>query len=115
VLLGKEKHTLRPGQKAVAPRNTLHCFKNPTRVATTFLVEMRPGQPGFEKAVKVGYGLASDGRNPFYHPYQLAVILQWSEIRMNGVMGLLDPVFRLLAKRARKKGIDKELEAEYCR
>ena len=115
VLLGKEKHTLRPGQKAVAPRNTLHCFKNPAREATTFLVEMRPGQPGFEKAVKVGYGLASDGRNPFYHPYQLAVILQWSEIRMNGVMGLLDPVFRLLAKRARKKGIDKELEAEYCR
>jgi hypothetical protein len=43
------------------------------------------------------------------------VILQWSEIRMNGVMGLLDPVFRLLAKRATKKGIDKELEAEYCR
>jgi hypothetical protein len=40
-----------------------------TREATTFLAEMRPGQPGFEKAVKVGYGLASDGRNPFYHPY----------------------------------------------
>src|ERR671916_2030898 len=33
VLLGKEKHTLRPGQKAVAPRNTLHCFKNPAREA----------------------------------------------------------------------------------
>jgi quercetin dioxygenase-like cupin family protein len=115
VLLGKEKHTLCPGQKAVARKNTLHCFKNPTGETTTFLVEMRPGQPGFEKAVKVGYGLASDGRNPFYHPYQLAVILQWSEIRMGGVMGLLDPVFRLLAKRARQKGIDKELVAEYCR
>jgi mannose-6-phosphate isomerase-like protein (cupin superfamily) len=115
VLLGKEKHTLRPGQRAVAPKNTLHCFKNPTGEPTTFLVEMRPGQPGFEKAVKAGYGMAARGRNPMYHPYQLAVILDWSEIRMTGLLGLFDPVFRLLAKRARNKGVDKELEAEYCR
>jgi mannose-6-phosphate isomerase-like protein (cupin superfamily) len=64
VMLGKERHTLRPGQWAVAPKNTLHCFKNPTGESTTFLVEMRPGQPGFEKAIKVGYGLAADRRNP---------------------------------------------------
>ncbi|MBA2715374.1 MAG: hypothetical protein H0U55_17715 [Rubrobacteraceae bacterium] len=75
---------------------------------------MRPGQPGFEKAVKAGYGMAADGRNPLYHPYKLAVILEWSEIRMTGVLGLLDPLFGLLVKRARKRGVDKELEAEYC-
>jgi quercetin dioxygenase-like cupin family protein len=115
VLLGKEKHILHPGQKAVAPKNTLHRFKNPTDEPTTFLVEMRPGQPGFEKALMAGYGLASDGRDPTHHPYQLAIILEWSEIRLGGVMGLLDPVFRLLARRARRKGVDKELEAEYCR
>src|SRR5215210_3077301 len=114
VLLGKEKHTLHPGQKAVAPKNTLHRFKNPTDEPTTFLVEMRPGRPGVEKALMAGYGLASDGRDPTYHPYQLAIILEWSEIRMGGAMGLLDPVFRLLARRARRKGVDKELEAEYC-
>ena len=115
MLLGKEKHTSHPGQKAVAPRNTLHCFENPTGQRTTFLVEMRPGQPGFEKAVMAGYGMASDGRNPLYHPYQLTVMLEWSEIQMGGAMGLLDPVFRLLARRARRKGVDNELEAEYCR
>ena len=64
VMLGKERHALRPGRRAVAPKNTLHCFKNRTGEPTTFLVEMRPGQPGFEKAFKVGYGLAADGRNP---------------------------------------------------
>jgi hypothetical protein len=47
--------------------------------------------------------------------YQLAVLLEWSEIRMRGAMGLLEPLFRLLAKRAQNKGIDKELEAKYCR
>jgi len=85
VMLGKDRHTLRPSRRAVAPKNTLHCFKNPTGEPTTFLVEMRPGQPEFEKAVKVRYGLAADGRNPLYHRYQLAVIPQWSEIRMTGV------------------------------
>jgi hypothetical protein len=47
--------------------------------------------------------------------YQLAVLLEWSEIRMRGAMGLLEPLFRLLAKRTQNKGIDKELEAKYCR
>jgi hypothetical protein len=34
---------------------------------------------------------------------------------MTGVLGLLDPLLRLLAKRTRQKAIDKELRAEYCR
>lgn len=119
VLLEREKHVLRPGQRVVAPRNTRHSFTNTGAGPTTFLVEMRPGQPGFEKALKAGYGLAADGLTraggtpkSLYH---LAVLLQWSEIRLPGIMGLFEPVFRLLAKRARRKGIDRELEAEYCR
>jgi hypothetical protein len=32
-----------------------------------------------------------------------------------GLFGVAEPLFRLLAKRVRRKGIDKELEAEYCR
>jgi len=119
VLLGKDTHTLQPGQKATAPRNTLHCFHNRTGETTTFLVELRPASAGFEKALKAGYGLASEGRTRAdgtpKNIYQLAVLLEWSEIRMSGVMGLMEPVFRLLAKRARRKGIDKELEAKYCR
>jgi hypothetical protein len=118
VLLGKDTHTLHQGQKAVAPRNTLHCFKNPTGEPTTFLVELRPGSSGFEKAMKAAYGLASDGRilsdGTPKNPYHLAILLEWSEARLPGVMGALEPVFGLLARRARKKGIDKELEAKYC-
>ena len=119
VLVGQETRTLRPGEKAVAEKNTLHRFRNPTEEPTTFLVELRPGHGGFEKAVRVAYGLASDGRvfsdGTPKNPYHLAIILEWSEIQIPGVMGKLEPLFGLLARRARRKGIDKDLEKTYCR
>lgn len=86
---------------------------------TRFLVELRPGPAGFEKALKVGYGLAADGLTAPdgapKNPYHLAVLLGWSEIRMPGVFTLAGPLFRLLARRAHRKGIDLDLEARYCR
>jgi len=119
VLVGKETRVLRPGQKAVAGKNTLHRFRNPTERPTTFLVELRPGHAGFEKALKAGYGLAADGRTLSdgtpKNPYHLAVLLEWSELRVPGILTVAEPLFRLLARRARRKGIDKELEARYCR
>ena len=119
VLVGKETRILRPGQKAAAPRNTLHRFRNPGEERARFLVELRPGSAGFEKAIKAGYGLARDGRvradGTPKNLYHLAVLLEWSEIRLPGVFTIAEPLLRLLAKRARRKGIDRELEARYCR
>jgi quercetin dioxygenase-like cupin family protein len=119
VLVGEETLTLRPGRAAVAKKNTLHRFRNPTDEPTTFLVELRPGHGGFEKALKVSYGLAADGRTLTdgtpKNPYHLGVLLEWSEMRLPGIFTLAEPFFRLLARRARRKGIDKELEARYCR
>ena len=119
VLVGKETRALRPGQKAVAPRNTLHKFRNPGEERARFLVELRPGSAGFEKAIKAGYGLARDGRvradGTPKNLYHLAVLLEWSEIRLPGVFTIAEPLLRFLAKRARRKGIDRELEARYCR
>lgn len=119
VLVGKETRVLRPGQKAVAPRNTLHKFRNPGEERARFLVELRPGSAGFEKAIKAGYGLARDGRvradGTPKNLYHLAVLLEWSGIRLPGVFTIAEPLLRFLAKRARRKGIDRELEARYCR
>ena len=117
VLLEKDTMILRPGERAVARKNTLHRFRNPTSQPTTFLVELRPGHSGFEKAIKVAYGLASDGlasangtpRNLYY----TALLMRWSDIRLPGVYTVAEPLFRLLARRARHKGIDRELEARY--
>jgi len=119
VLVGEQTRVLRAGEKAVVPKNTLHRFHNATAETVTFLCEMRPGQPGFEKSLKVVYGLARDGLvradgipKNLYH---LALTLEWSEIRVPGIFTVIEPLMRLLAKRARRKGIDKELEERYCR
>lgn len=119
VQVSNNTRTLRPGQKALAPRNILHCFRNPTDEPTKFVVELRPASAGFENALKAGYGLARDGlttdkgipKNPLY----LALLLQWSDMRLPGMFTVAEPLFGLLAKWARRKGIDKELEAKYCR
>lgn len=119
VLVGRETRTLRPGERAVAGRNVLHRFRNPAGTPTRFLVELRPGHAGFERTIKAGYGLAADGltgpTGVLKNPYHLAVLLRWSEMRVPGIFTLAEPLFRLLAMRARRKGIDAELEARYCR
>ncbi len=101
------------------PANTLHNFRNATDGPATFLVEFRPGHGGFEKALMVAYGLAADGlANPGGMPknlYHTALLFEWGEGRLPGVFAVLEPVFRLLARRARRKGIDRELEVRYCR
>src|SRR5688500_9293479 len=61
IQLGKEYHTLRKGESLVVPKNELHCFSNKTGMPAKFSVEFRPAQPGFEKAIAIAYGLASDG------------------------------------------------------
>ncbi len=118
VLVDGETRILRPGEKAVAAKNVLHRFRNPSGAPTRFLVELRPGHAGFEKAIKAGYGLAADGLTASNgapkNPYHLAVLLGWSEIRMPGVFSLAEPLFRLLEKQARRKGIEAKLEARYC-
>lgn len=119
VQLGDEMLTLPPGERITVPKNTLHRFYNATDETVTFLCEMRPGQPGFEKTIMVAYGLARDGLTrsdgtprDLYH---MALLLDWAEIRVPGFFTLVEPLMRLLANRARRKGIDKELEARYCR
>jgi hypothetical protein len=43
------------------------------------------------------------------------LILEWADIRLPGIFRLLEPLFGLLARRVRRRGIDRELETRYCR
>ena len=119
VLVGKETHTLRPGDTKTAFANTLHNFKNPTDKTTRFLIDIQPGSTGFEQTLQILYGLATDGKaNKQGLPtniYHLAVLLILGDSRLGGGASLLMPVFRLLAARARKKGIERALIEKYCR
>ena len=107
-----------PSIKAQWQLAQLHNFHNLTDEPTTFLVELRPGSAGFEKSLRVGYGLARDGltsvKGAPKNPYHMALLLEWSDMRLPGGPALAGPLFRLLARRARRKGIDRDLEARYC-
>src|SRR6185295_14064717 len=66
-----------------------HCFNNYSESKVKFLVELRPGQPEFEKVLAIGYGLAKDGLTDskgipkkFSH---LALLLTMSEMKLPGI------------------------------
>lgn len=119
VRAGSETYTLGPGQSKTAYPNTLHCVKNPTDTPARYLVDIQPGSTGFEQALKIGYGLATDGKTNRQgvpkNIYHLAVTLIMGESQLPGLFSLLLPVFRLLAARARKRGIEQALIDSYCK
>jgi quercetin dioxygenase-like cupin family protein len=119
VLIGAQTHTLRPGDTKTVFANTLHNFKNPTGKTTRFRIDIQPGSTGFEQTLQILYGLATDGKaNKQGLPaniYHLAVLLVLGDSRLGGAASMLMPVFRLLAARARKKGIEQELISTYCK
>lgn len=109
---------LEVGESATAPAGSLHCFTNETQEPVTFLVELAPGHAGFERALQIGYGLAADGQtNNKSVPKNLAhaaLLFDISEISIPGAMAAIGPVLRVLARRARRKGVDRELIERYC-
>jgi quercetin dioxygenase-like cupin family protein len=110
-------HELGPGDTAVAPAGSIHCFRNPTDETVVFRVELRPGHRGFERALQVGYALAAEGRcrrdGTPRNVFELAVLASWSDVRVAGVVGVLNPVLGLLAGVARRRGVDRELASRY--
>jgi quercetin dioxygenase-like cupin family protein len=116
VQLGKEHHTLHQGDSLTVPKNESHCFSNMTNTPTKFLVEFRPAQPGFEKAIAIAYGLAVDGLvnkksmpKKFSH---LAILIALSGTVPSGLGSFFVPLFQWFAKRFPKT--EQELITKYC-
>ncbi|HEX8529977.1 MAG TPA: cupin domain-containing protein [Cytophagales bacterium] len=115
---GREKLRLHPGQVHTVPPGTPHYFHNPSDQPVRFQVELRPGHEGFENSLKIAYGLAGDGltngkgvpRNPMH----LSVVGILGDTYLPGPLALLMPLFRWLARRARRNGVEKELLQRYC-
>lgn len=105
------------GEEASAPAGTLHCFRNRSPDRAVFEVELRPGHEGFEKSLRVGYALAADGRTNKKampkNPMHAAVLLEWSEMRLPGIYRLFEQPLKLLARVARRRGVDQALERQY--
>jgi len=110
---------LQAGETATAPMNTLHRWANQSSAWVRFLVEVAPGNEGFEKGLQIIYGLAGDGKStPNGVPRNLlhtAWLMEISDIWLPWVSRPLRPVLHALANQARKRGIDRQLEDRYCR
>ena len=116
VQVGRRKLALEPGQSAMAPRMQVHRFFNPGNTPIRFQVRITPGGR-FIEGLSIAYGLAEDGftnkkgiPKNFDH---LAILLELSGTRLTGWMRLLEPVILRRAKKARAKGVEKELLEKY--
>ena len=113
------EHALKPGDEAVAAPGVLHNFANDTDELVRFRVELTPGHRGFEQALQIGYGLAEDGlTNDKGIPKKLvhaAVLMDMGEMRVAGPIRLLVPLFKVLARWGRRRGVDAALVERYVR
>ena len=117
VQLGKTIHKLLPGQSATALPNVNHLFRNRSGRPCSFRVELRPASRGFEQSLQIGYGLAGDGlckSNGFpKDKLALAWLFDISESNLPGFLHFFEFILRRQARKAREKGIDKELMQKY--
>lgn len=118
LLTGDKYVTLRAGESFLVPPLMKHCFSGEGNTTAKFIVEFRPGQPGFEKGLAIGYGLAKDGLTnkkgipkKFSH---LALLIDLTQAYIPGIIfSILNPVFKWAAARAIAKGEDKRLIEKY--
>lgn len=108
---------LGPGDEAIVPAGADHSWANDSADRAVAVVELRPGHPGFEKAMRVAYGLAADGRVTSRgrprNPLHTALLVHWNDGRLSGAPASLARPMALLARLARARGIDRALERRY--
>ena len=116
--VGKEKKILNHGDVVLVPKGVSHRFYNVTNDKVKFRITLEPGHVGMENFIKIIYSLAEDGLTDkkgkpknFSH---LASILVMSDSNAKGMMSLLSPVIRMVARRAKKNGTEKWLLDKYC-
>jgi len=119
VQLGKEMHTLKPGQTAIAEPHVNHLFRNRSGKPCRFRVELNPSSRGFEQSLQIGYGLAGDGLcKPNGFPKDklvLAWLFEISESNLPGWMSIFEFILRKQARKARQRDLDKELTGRYVK
>jgi quercetin dioxygenase-like cupin family protein len=112
---------LQSGENAVVEPFTKHRFFNDTNEPIIFRVILRKGQPGFERFLKVMFGLVNDEMTMTKNQvpkniYHLAVVYHWGDTHLvNPLNGIAAPVLKLLYRYAVKFGIDLKLIDKYCK
>ncbi len=117
VQIAKDSFVLKLGESAAAPAMTPHRWYNNTGQTATVRIELRPGSTGFERGLQIVYGLAHDGLSDKKGlPKSLvhkAIVLELIDTNLPGFASLIAPLLRAIARRARRKGIERELLERY--
>lgn len=115
----KEEMILKPGQSFTVPAMELHNFFNPTKGRIRFRTTVEPGSEDFENFLRIAYGLATDGlTDKKGRPKSLthtAIIICMAGVNAPGLLTLMLPIFKLIAKRAKNNGEEQKLINRYCR
>jgi quercetin dioxygenase-like cupin family protein len=114
VSIDGDDQVLHTGQSALALPKVHHRFYNESDDPVTFTVEIRPARQ-FEKALRIGYGLATDGKtNARALPtnlWHLALLFEVAETYVpRAPWWMQQMVMGALARIARWLGKDKEVE-----
>jgi len=97
VSLDGKTRKLTAGEEVTAPSGMMHAFGNTGSERAVFRVEITPGNPGWEKMMRVSFGLVNDGETWGDIPKRftdLAVLATWGEADLPGPLVLFAPLFR---------------------
>ncbi len=100
-----------PGEAVRVPSDSEHRLSNQSGSPVAVRLELRPGHAGYERSLQVAFGLAADHRQRTRS--HAALLAAWEGRRPAGRrvrLALLD----VLARWARRRGLDRELTARYC-
>jgi mannose-6-phosphate isomerase-like protein (cupin superfamily) len=119
VQIGKVIRILKPGDRATAPINTVHRFFNASGRPVHFTCELVPASEGFENVLRIGCGLAKDGKagkNGMPRNLRhMAILMNMGEGYFVGIFSVFEKLFRSLANTRKAKRIQTELIDRYCK
>lgn len=119
LIVDGKKIILSPGEKVAVHKGQAHRFFNPGDNMVKFHLRFTPGHTGAENMLRIMYGLARDGKtNKKGIPkslMELAIAGEMGDSSLAGLPAVLAPILKVMAFRARKKGVDKALLEKYCK
>jgi len=107
-----------PGEHVVIPPGAVHAWRNASPDQNLKMRgTMTPGHPGFERFLRVWYGLGRDAElkaNGMPRRLgDLALLAEWDPSIFVGATRVLAPVMRMIARRAHRRGRADELLRRY--
>lgn len=114
IVIAGEQQVLAAGQAALIPPKVHHRFFNPSKSQVTATVEIRPARQ-FEQALRLSYGLATDGKTNAYalprNLWHLALLFQLADTYVPGPPWFIQQgLLGLVAKGAKRLGKDQVLK-----